>query len=149
MNKQLDVRKMLSLKRPDRFLDYAAPWVPKSPEELVEFMRNNPPEIIAGVYAISSLDQKAFEKAAEKTIGLETFKSLAELVWRLMSGEGFTDESWAELFKGLAVYGVVDAWFRWTGLVENKLRWRYLDAKPAELDPRHVLKWAGKALNGV
>jgi len=35
------------------------------------------------------------------------------------------------------------------GLVESGLRRRNEGAEPMQLDPRHVLKWAGKALHGV
>lgn len=134
---------------PDENLDFVASWVPRSLKELSDFMVREPYEVVAGVYAVAPLDQELFEKAAKATIGADVFSGISEFVWRLMAGEGYTHEAWVGLFKGLPVYGVCDVWFRWMGLVESGLRRRNEGAEPMQLDPRHVLKWAGKALHGV
>jgi len=121
---------------------YLGAWVPRNLDALIKLLGEDV-ECFAGIYLIypSDLDE-AFLGSGLK----EEYLGVAEFCFRLMSGEGYDEDEWAEI---MLYKDNPKVFFRFWSLVESGLRRRPKGVKPLKLKPRVVLRWASKALLGV
>ena len=97
------------------------------------------PLVAAAMYMVDPRPEEEVFKDIVELVGGEMAERIASLVWRIVFGEGYSLDEWADPLESLKILSPWECIWQFQKLVEKGLRKRHKN-KPADLDDREVLR---------
>ena len=104
------------------------------------------PLVAAAMYMVDARPEEEVFKDMVELVGGEMADRIASLVWRIVFGEGYSLDEWADLLESLKILSPWEPIWRFQELVERGLRKKHT-AEPADLEDREVLRAACKLMS--
>jgi len=101
--------------------------------------------VAVAIYFVEPRPEEEVFEEMTRLVTREEAERIASLVWKIVYGEGYTLDEWANLLESLSTLSPWQCIWRFQELAERGLRRRH-DAEPANLNDKEVLRIACKIL---